>query len=643
VESIVDPTRRTVLRLGGLAAAVPLAGIVGAAPGRADAAPADAATADADATGKVWRHGLSLFGDLHYPPDFKHFDYVRPDAPRGGAVRLTGLGTFDNFNYVVASVKGHLAQGSTSIYETLLTSALDEVSASYGLIAEAVSHPADFSSVSYRLRPQARWHDGAPITVDDVIYSLETWKKYDPERAAYYRLVVKAEQTGEREVTFTFDGTGNRELPLIVGELTVLPKHWWEGRDQNGNTRDIGATTLEPPLGSAPYRIKEFVAGRSVVLERVEDYWGKDLNVRIGTENFDQIRFEYYRDSTVVLEAFKGDQVDWRTENIAKNWATAYDFPAVKDKRVIKEEFPDRARGLMQAFVLNIRREKFQDPRVRRALNYAFDFEEMNKQIFNGLYHRIGSYFDGTELACSGLPQGQELEILETVRDKVPPDLFTKEYTNPVGGSPEAVRANLLEAIRLLKEAGYEVRERRLVRAATGEPMTIEMLIEDPSYERVMLFYKPSLERLGIAVTVRTVDDAQYENRLRNWDFDLTMSGWGESLSPGNEQRGYWGSQAADTPGSRNLIGIKSPAVDALIDRIVFAKDRAGLVAATRALDRVLLWNFYVVPQWASGVTRTARWDRFGRPDTLPKYNEPAFPTVWWWDAERAARVGSRQ
>jgi microcin C transport system substrate-binding protein len=590
-----------------------------------------------------WRHGLSLFGELKYPPGFKYFDYVNPKAPKGGAVRMIGFGTFDNFNEAVAGLKGSIAMGTGMLSDSLLVSALDEVSTEYGLIAEAVSHPPDFASTTFRLRAEARHHDGKPVTVEDVILSMEAFKKHSPTMAAYYRHVVKMEQTGEREVTFIFDGPGNREMPVILGQLSVLPKHWWEGTDASGRKRDIGSTTLEPPLGNGAYRIKEFVAGRTIVYERVKDYWGKDLNVNIGRDNFDELRFEYFRDSTVALEAFKADHVDWRTENSAKNWATAYDFPAVKDKRVILEEFVQRNRGIMQAFAFNTRRDKFKDARVRRAFNFAYDFEEMNKQIFFGQYKRISSYFDGTELACSGLPQGQELEILEKVRDKVPPELFTTPYTNPVGGSPENVRANLREGTRLLREAGYEIRNQKLVNSKSGEAMTVELLTEDPSIERIILFYKPSLERLGITVTVRTVDDPQYENRLRNWDFDIIIASWPESLSPGNEQRDFWSSRAADTAGSRNYVGIKNPAVDALIERVIFAKDRAELVAATRALDRVLLWNHYVVPQFTHDKSRTARWDRFGRPDPLPKYAAAGFPTVWWWDADKAAKTGSRQ
>ncbi len=599
-------------------------------------------TDPAQAQEKVWRHGLSLFGNLKYPPGFKQFDYVNALAPKAGAVRQIAIGTFDNFNVVVAGVKGALATGIDNIYDTLLTPALDEVSGEYGLIAEAVSYPDDFSAASYRLRTEAKWHDGKPVTPDDVIFSFNAFKKYSPQLAAYYRHVVKVEKTGDRELTFTFDSPGNRELPQIVGQLMILPQHWWEGTDASGNKRDIGATTLEPPLGSGPYRVKDFSPARNIVFERVKDYWAEKLNVSVGRDNLDELRYEYFRDTTVALEAFKADTVDWRTENSAKNWATAYDFPAVSDKRVVLEEFPINNYGVMQAFAFNVRRTKFQDPRIRLAFNFAFDFEEMNKQIFFGQYKRIKSYFEGTELASSGLPQGRELEILETVRDKVPPEVFTTMYSNPVGGNPQAVRGNLREAVRLFKEAGYEIRNERLVNSKTGEPYMVEFLAEDPSFERVFLFYKPSLDRLGVGVSVRVVDASQYENRLRSWDFDIITNSWGESLSPGNEQRGYWGSQAADQPGTLNLIGIKNPAIDAMIDQIIFAKNRPDLVAATHALDRVLLWNHYVVPQWFYGKMRSARWDRFGHPDPLPKYGTSAFPGIWWWDAAKAAKTGGK-
>jgi microcin C transport system substrate-binding protein len=593
---------------------------------------------------RKWRHGLSLFGDLKYPEGFKQFDYVNAKAPKGGTARQIAIGTFDNFNPVVAGVKGNLAAGEGYIYERLMASAFDEVTGTYGLLAEAVSYPDDRSSVTYRLRPEAKWHDGQPVTTDDVIFSFEAYKKNSPYHAAYYRHVAKIEKTGERDITFTFDAPGNRELPQIVGELNVLPKHWWEGTDANGKKRNIGETMLEAPLGSGPYRVKEFSAGRSVALKRVEDYWGRDLPVNVGTNNFDELRFEYFRDTTVALEAFKADTIDWRDENSAKNWATAYDFPAVNDKRVIKEEFPLKSSGVMQAFAFNIRRAKFADPSLRRAFNLALDFEEMNRQFFYGQYIRIASYFQGLDLAATGLPEGRELELLEAVRDKVPPEVFTTPYSNPVNGTPENVRNNLREALRLLKQAGYEIRNQKLVDSKTGEPYAVELLhqLTDPAFERIILFYKPSLERLGITVTVRIVDESQYENRVRNRDFDMIVLSRGESLSPGNEQRAYWGSQAAGQSGSPNAIGINNPAVDAMIEQIIFAKSRADLVAATKALDRVLLWNHYVVPQWTYPFERTARWDRFGYPDPLPKYAAAGFPTLWWWDADKAAKTGSR-
>ncbi|MFZ1207537.1 MAG: extracellular solute-binding protein [Pseudolabrys sp.] len=627
-------SRRSVLRATASTLVAPALGAFGAVlsqpPARAQTQP------------QTWRHALSLFGDVKYPEGFKYFEYVNPNAPQGGTVRQSAFGTIDNFNTVVSGVKGSIAAGTELFMETLTTPALDEVSTEYGLLAEAVSYPEDHSNVTYRLRANARWHDGKPVTTDDVLFSFDALKTNSPFYGVYYRHVVNIEKIDEREIKFTFDGPGNRELPQIVGQLPVVPKHWWEGTDKSGRKRDITQTTLEPPLGSGPYRLKDFAPGRTLVYEKVDDYWGKDLNVIVGTRNFQTLRYEYFRDSTVALEAFKADQLDWRVENSAKDWANSYDFPAVREKRVIRQEFPIRNVGVMQSFAFNIRREKFKDPHVRRAFNFAFDFEEMNRQLFSDQYKRIGSYFEGTELAATGAPSGKELEILETVRDRVPADLFTKPYTNPVGGNPQAVRNNLREALALFHQAGYEIRDTKLVNAKTGEQFVVEFLVDDPSAQRFVLFYKPSLERTGMRVDVRVVDSAQYENRLRQWDFDIIVASWAQSLSPGNEQRGFWSSQAADQPGSRNLVGIKNPAIDTLIERVIFTKDRAELVAATQALDRVLLWNFYVVPQWTYPYVRTARWDRFAHPDIMPKYGRSGFPSVWWWDAERAAKVPQR-
>jgi microcin C transport system substrate-binding protein len=594
-------------------------------------------------TAATWRHGVSPFGDLKYKPGFKQFDYVNAKAPKGGTAWQISLGAYDSFNVVVAGIKGAPAAGIELLHDTLLVPSLDEVASEYGLLAETVSYPDDYSSATFRLRAAAKWNDGKPVTPDDVIFSFNAFKKLSPQAGSDFRHVAKAEKTGDREITFTFDGPGNRSLPRAIGHLTVLPKAWWEGTDKDGKKRNIAETTLEPPLGSGPYRIKDFSAGHNVTYERVKDYWGKNLNVNIGRDNFDELRFEYFRDATVAIEAFKANTVDWRTENSAKNWATAYDFPAVNDKRVILQEFPINNIGIMQAFAFNIRRDKFKDPRVRLAFNYAFDFEELNKQIFFGQYRRIASYFEGTNLAARGLPTGRELTLLQTVRDKVPAELFEKPYTNPVNGSTAAVRHNLREAVRLFRAAGYEISDQQMVNAKSREPFTVELLANAPLFERVFLFYKPSLERLGINVSVRTVDPAQFENRLRTWDFDIMVFAWGESLLPGAEQRGYWGSQAADQTGSYNVIGIKNPAVDAMIDAVVHATSRDELVAATHALDRVLLWNHYVVPQWTYSKVRTARWNRFSYPDPLPKYGMSAFPTLWWWDEAKASKAGSRQ
>lgn len=593
-----------------------------------------------DANGQ-WTHAMTLMGQPKYGPDFTHFDYADPKAPKGGLVRLGSQGGFDNFNFVVSGLKGDLEGGVPQIYDTLMTESSDEPFTSYGLLAEAVRIPPDLGSVTYRLREGAKWHDGKPITPDDVVWSFGVLKANSPFYAAYYQTVEKAEATGPREVTFTFSEKGNRELPQVLGQLRVLPKHWWEAKDAQGRQRNPTETSLEIPLGSGPYRLEKFQPGRTATYVRVAEYWGKDLPVNAGRFNFGTVRYEYFRDGTVLVEALKGDLYDFRVENIARNWATAYDdIPAVKDGRLIKEAFPDKGMGNMQAFVFNTRKDKFKDPRVRRAFNLALNYEEMNKSLFYGLYKRINSYFFGSELASSGLPEGREREILEGVKDKVPASVFTTPYANPVNDSPEAVRANLREAVRLLREAGYELKGGQMV-DKSGTPLTVEFLEFQNAFERVILSFSAQLKLIGIGATLRVIDQAQYQNRMRNFDFDITNAGWGESLSPGNEQREYWGSKAADTPGSRNLIGIKDPAIDALIEKVIFAADREGVLAATRALDRVLLAHDYVVPQWASDRQRTLRWNRFNRPPILPLYANSGFPTTWWYDEALAAKTGA--
>jgi microcin C transport system substrate-binding protein len=583
-----------------------------------------------------WRHGLSLFGELKYPADFKHFDYVNPDAPKGGRARLYAIGTFDSLNPY--TFKGQPAGLVGLTNDSLMTSAFDEPSTEYGLVAEAVRYPEDYSSVTYRLRPGAQFQDGRPITPDDVIWSMMALKEAHPRYGFYYHNVETAERTGEREVTFVFSVTGNRELPQIVGQLPVLARHWWTETTDQGRTRSLDETTLEPPLGSGPYRVGLVNRGREIRINRVEDYWAKDLPVRVGKHNFDEISVIYFRDQTVALEAFKSDQYDWRVENSAKDWASGYDFPAVRRGHVVIEEITLHNPEGMQAFAFNTRRSKFADPRVRLAFNHAFDFEWSNENLFYGQYVRSASYFSNSELAATGLPGPEELAILEQVKDQVPREVFTSQFTNPVNQAPQDRRSNLRIASGLLQEAGWTPGNDRILRNEQGEPFEVEFLLVSPQFERIVLPYAQQLELLGVRPLVRTIDSAQYERRIQTFDFDIVVTSWGQSLSPGNEQRDFWGSEAADRPGSRNLVGIKDDSVDYLIDRVIFAKDRDELVAATRALDRVLLWNHFVVPTWHIPYDRTARWDRFGRPDVPPDYTI-GFPTIWWWDAEKAAKI----
>jgi len=582
-------------------------------------------------------HAVSLIDAPKYPADFKHFDYVNPDAPKGGLVRMADIGSFDSLNPIL--YKGEAAAGLGLIYETLMQDSLEEPSTSYGLIAEWASYTPDFSSVTFKLRDEARWHDGKPITTEDVIYSLDVNKQANPRMGLYYKNVAKAEATGPNEVTFTFDVKGNRELPMIMGQLTILPKHYWTGKDKDGNQRDPLKTTLEPPLGSGPYRIKHVTPARTISYERVADYWGKDLPVNRGQWNFDELRFDYYRDDTVAFEGFKAGGLDFHTESSAKNWATAYDFAAVRDGYVKRQEVPVERAQPMQCFVLNFRRPQFQDRRVRQVFNLAFDFEWANKNLFFGQYARVGSYFEGTELAApKELPQGRELEILNEVKDQVPPEVFTTVHANPVNASPDDFRNNLRKAVALLKEAGYEIKGGKLVNAKTGEPLKVEFLLVSPLFERIVQPSIANLQRLGIQASLRMVDSAQYTRRLNGFDYDIIVGNFAQSNSPGNEQRDFWGSEAAGREGSQNLIGVKDKAIDKLVDHVIFAKDRAELVAATNALDRVLLWNDFVVPQWYAPKVRIAYWNRYGQPSTLPALT-PGFTQVWWFDKELALKL----
>lgn len=584
-----------------------------------------------------WQTTSALIHPSKYGADMRRYDHVNPDAPVGGTLNRALQGTFNSLNpfIVRGSPAAGLGQTGGLLYDQLMSQSLDEPGVAHPLVAEALKYPADYSSVTYRLNAQARWHDGQPITAEDVVWSFEKLKELSPLYMRYYANVTGAKAVSEREVEFTFDQKGNRELPHIIGDLAVLPKHWWEGKDASGKQRNIAEPTLELPLGSGAYRIESFNSAKDITWVRVEDYWGKDLPINVGRNNFEKQRFSYFLDDTAVFQAFtKGGLSDVRQENRAKRWATEYTFPAFKSGDVIRAELPRDTGQPMQSYVFNTRLAKFADRRVRQAITLAFDFESLNRTTFDGLYTRTTSYFQGMELASSGLPEGKELEILKQYEKDLPPELFTEEFKLPVYDTREAPRTYLREATRLLQEAGWERRDGRLVNAKTGEPFTITFLGDDPADDRIVLPFVASLKLLGIEADLRIVDAAQYENRKRNFDYEMIMDIFGQSLSPGNEQRNYWSSKASDTPGSDNTMGIRNPVVDALVERVIFTTDRDDLIAATRALDRVLLWNFYGVPQWNNPKIWVAYWNRLGKPEKQPAY--VGIDTASWWvDAEK--------
>ena len=572
--------------------------------------------------------GMSLFGDLKYAPGFTHFDYVNPQAPKGGTIRYSAIGTYDTLNPFV--IKGVPAAGIGMIFDTLSASSEDEPASEYGLAAKSIDLAPDKLSVLYTLRKEARFHDGTPMTPEDVIWTFETLRaKGQPIYRQYYGDVTKVEKEGDRGVRFYFKSAKNRELPQILGQMPVLSKKYWSGRD-------FEKTTLDPPLGSGPYTIQSIDPGRSITYRRVADYWGADLPVNKGRFNFDTIRYDYYRDATIALEAFKAGQYDTRLENSSKDWATGYDSPAFRAGLIKKEQIPNQLPSGMQGFGFNLRRPIFQDPRVREALAYAFDFEWSNKNLFYGAYQRTRSYFDNSELAATGAPQGKELAILEKFRGQIPDPVFTAEYDPPKYDGSGNIRDGLRAALKLLKEAGWTFKGEQLVNDQTGQPFEFEILLDNPQFERIVLPFVQNLKRMGITARVRTVDPAQYEKRMETFDFDMTVVLFPESLSPGNEQREYWGSRAADEQGSRNLLGVKNKVVDALIEELVQAPDRASLVAQTRALDRVLQYGYYVIPNFHLAAFRVAYWDKLRRPAVSPKY-APGFDT-WWLDpaAEKA-------
>ncbi len=565
------------------------------------------------------RYAMALYGTPKYGPDFAHFDYVNPDAPKGGRVTLQATGSFDTLNPF--TLKGVAAAGSTLIYDTLMVGSADEPFTEYGLLAETIDVPDDRSWVAFALRPEARWHDGRPVTAADVIFTFNVLTESHPFYRSYYGGVERVEADGDRRVRFVLKPGDNRELPMILGQLPVLPRHYWEGRE-------FQATTLQPPPGSGPYRIAGVDPGRSVTYERVADYWGRGLPVNVGRHNFGSIVYEYYRDASVALQAFRSGLYDFRQENMAKTWATGYDFPAVREGRVTVEEIPNEVPAGMQGFVFNTRRPIFADPRVRWAIAHAFDFQWTNQTLLYDAYRRTESYFENSPLQSRGRAEGAELALLESLRGAVPEEVFGPAYRAPAAIGPNGLRRNLLEAKRLLDDAGLEVRDGWRVDPATGRPFAFEFLLDGPTFERVTLPFVENLKRLGIRAGVRTVDSSQYQNRIRDFDFDMVVHVWAQSLSPGNEQANYWGSAAADRPGSENLAGIRSEAVDALIARVVRAGTEGELKAAVGALDRVLLWSHYAVPQWYSGVFRVAYWNRLKRPAVLPPFSL-AFD-AWW-------------
>ena len=577
---------------------------------------------------------IAMHGDPLYPADFDHFAFANPDAPKGGRMVQASVGSWDSFNGFIA--KGDPAPGIGLIYDSLTTAGPEEAFTQYGLVAQTIDCPADRSWVVFHLNPAARWHDGQPITADDVIWTFDSLReKGAPVFRFYYASVTQAVKEGDLAVRFEFAPGENRELPLILGQITVLPKHWW-----TANGREIGNTTLEIPLGSGPYKIGAYEPGRYIEYQRVDDWWAKDLPVSRGYYNFDRLRYVSYRDQLVSRQALKAGDLDLFTETQAKAWATEYDIDPVRDGRLLKEEFEDLSSGGMQNFCMNSRREVFKDRRVRHALAYAFDFEWTNKYLFNGLYVRPTSFFFPTELAATGLPSPEELAILEPYRGRVPDEVFTQVYEPPKTDGSGWPRANLQTAFDLLAEAGWVVRDLKLVNAETGQQMSFEILLVQAVFERLVLPFKRNLERLGIAVRVRTVDQSQYINRVRTFDFDMVTFGLGQSLSPGNEQRSYWGSESADTEGGYNYAGIKDPVVDELIELLIAAPDRESLIFRTRALDRVLLWGHYVIPQWDSPYTRVLSWNKFGRPSTVPLQGVQYL--TWWYDEALARQLEQR-
>ncbi len=567
-------------------------------------------------------HAIAMHGEPKYSKNFENVEYVNPNSIKGGSIVRSAIGTYDSFNPFI--LKGTSAAGIGGLYETLTTGSSDEAFTEYGLLAETIEWPDDRSWVSFTLRKEAYWHDGKKITADDVIWTFNTlMEKGHPFYKYYYGDVKEVIKQQENKVRFNFTTNTNKELVLIVGQLPVLPKHYWENKN-------FEETSLEIPIGSGPYKIKSFDSGRSITYELDQNYWGfnASIPIKIGKDNFGTIRYDYYKDRGIEREAFKSGEIDFFSENSSKEWATAYDINAVNEGLIKKELLSHENPQGMQGFAFNIRKDKFKDRRVRKALSYAFDFEWSNKNLFFDAYKRTDSFFENSELASSGLPSKKELNYLNPYFDVLPKEIFTEEYTNPVTDGSGYMRMQLQEASKLLEESGWELVDGKLLHSSTKEPFEFEILLRSPAFERIVFPFKDNLEKLGITAEVRTIDSAQYQKRMETFDFDMVVQTFGQSLSPGNEQRNFWGSDAADTDGSRNVVGIKNYAVDGLIESLINASDREELITITKALDRVLLWNYYVIPQWHISSYRVLYWDFFDQPKIKPKYSL-GFDT-WW-------------
>jgi microcin C transport system substrate-binding protein len=578
-------------------------------------------------------HAIAMHGLPKYGLEFQHLEYVNPNAPKGGKVIFSSTGSYDSFNPFI--LKGTAAAGIGNLYETLTTNSSDEAFTEYGLIAETIEWPDDRSWVAFTIRNEAIWHDGKKITPEDVIWTFNTlMDKGHPFYKYYYEDVLEVIKINDSKVKFIFEGNTNLELPLIVGQLPVLPKHYWEDKNFEETSMDI-------PIGSGPYRIKDFDPGRSITYELNTNYWAKNIPVKKGTENFEIIQYEYYKDRSIEREAFKSGDIDFFSENSSKEWATSYEVPALKKDLLKKELIEHQNPQGMQGFAFNTRKDFFKDRRVRKALSYAFDFEWTNKNLFYGAYKRTNSFFENSELASSGLPSGKELDYLTPYMDVLPKEIFIEEYNPPKTDGSGFMRLELKKASTLLQNAGWELINGKLTNKKTGKKFEFEILLVSPAFERIVLPFKDNLEKLGINTNVRTIDSAQYQNRLDSFDFDMIVSTFSQSLSPGNEQKNFWGSNAANTNGSRNIIGIRDSVIDLLIDKVISSTSRENLINATRALDRVLLWGHYVIPQWHISAYRTLYWDIFDKPKIRPKYSLGT--NTWWIDKDKASTIDQRK